>query len=99
MRAIDADAMIAEIEDYIDEYSEVDHNGLHNGKWCAMCEAKMLLKNAPTITPERPKAVWQYHNDEHGVWWGCGNCGKILRRPPHDKRFCSRCGAEMEREA
>lgn len=56
-----------------------------------------LIDKAPTIT--RPKAMWKYHNDEHGVWWGCGNCGKILRRPPNDKLYCSRCGAEMTREA
>ena len=60
-----------------------------------MC--RRLVEDTPTA--ERPRGVWKYHNDEHGVWWGCSECGKILRRPPNDKRFCSRCGAEMEREA
>lgn len=58
---------------------------------------KNIIEEAPTA--ECTRGVWQYHNDEHGVWWGCSECGKILRRPPNDKRFCSRCGAEMTREA
>ena len=35
--------------DFIDEYSEVDRNGLHNPKWCAMEEAKDVILNAPTV--------------------------------------------------
>lgn len=49
MRLIDADAVLAEIMDYIDEYSEVDGSGLHNPKWCAMEEAKDAILNAPTV--------------------------------------------------
>ena len=49
MRLIDADAVLAEIMDFIDEYSEVDGSGLHNPKWCAMEEAKDVILNAPTV--------------------------------------------------
>ena len=41
-------AAIAEIEDYIEEYSDVDpETGLHNPKWCAMEEAKDILVKLP----------------------------------------------------
>ena len=49
MRMIDADPVLAEIMDFIDEYSEVDENGLHNPKWCAMEEAKDVILNAPAM--------------------------------------------------
>lgn len=48
-RLIDAEAMLEEIRDYIDEYSLLDENGYHNGKWCAMKEAEDMLENAPTV--------------------------------------------------
>lgn len=45
---ISRSAAIAEIEDYIEEYSDVDpETGLHNPKWCAMEEAKDVLIKAP----------------------------------------------------
>ena len=43
-------------------------------------------------------AVWEYHHDEHGIWWKCTSCGKICRKNPREKRYCSRCGAEMKME-
>lgn len=49
MRLIDADPVLAEIMDFIDEYSEVDGSGLHNPKWCAMEEAKDVILNAPAM--------------------------------------------------
>lgn len=52
--------VIERIEEYIDEYSEVDANGWHNPKWCAMEEAKMVLEQAPFVyaVPIRPLARW-----------------------------------------
>lgn len=52
----------------------------------------------PDVRPNN-KAVWVYHHDEHGTWWGCAHCGKVCRKNPHDKRYCSRCGSEMRMEA
>ena len=40
------------IEEYIDEYDDLDQNGLHNLKWCAMCEAKIVLERLPSVQPE-----------------------------------------------
>ena len=48
----------------------------------------------------RPPAVWQYYtNDEGKARWKCSECGKVCRRDPRDKKFCSACGAEMRMEA
>lgn len=45
-------------------------------------------------------AKWIYYlNDEGKARWKCSKCGKICRRNPHDKRYCSWCGAKMEMEA
>ena len=46
---ISRSAAIAEIEEYIEEYSELDENGYHNLKWCAMEEAKETLLMMPAI--------------------------------------------------
>ena len=44
-------------------------------------------------------AVWVYYtNDEGRARWRCGNCGKLCRRNPHDKKRCSSCGAHMRME-
>jgi len=48
-RLIDADALMLKIKDYIEEYSEIDDQGLHNDKWCAMKETEMAINDAPTV--------------------------------------------------
>ena len=48
-RLIDADALMLKILDYIEEYSELDEDGLHNFKWCAMKEVEMAINEADTI--------------------------------------------------
>ena len=53
-RLIDADVLMLKILDYIDEYSDVDENGWHNLKWCAMKETEMAINDAPTIIPAEP---------------------------------------------
>lgn len=41
---------IAEIENYIEEYSELEPDtGYHNLKWCAMEEAKYALTMLPVV--------------------------------------------------
>ena len=42
------------------------------------------------------EAKWHYYtNDEGKARWKCTNCGKIVKRPPNDKKRCSICGAHM----
>lgn len=48
-RLIDADALMGVIQDYIEEYSNLDEDGMHNLKWCAMKETEMAINDAPTI--------------------------------------------------
>lgn len=49
-RLIDADALMGEIQDYIEEYSwYTDEHGFHSDKWCAMKETEMAINAAPTI--------------------------------------------------
>lgn len=43
-------------------------------------------------------AVWEYHHDEHGVWWRCSACGKLCRKNPREKNYCSHCGSAMKME-
>lgn len=51
-RLIDADALMLHIQGYIEEYDDdLDDNGYHSGKWCAMKEAEMVINDAPTIIP------------------------------------------------
>ena len=58
------------------------------------------LKNDALTLLRRSPAVWQYYtNDEGKARWKCSACGKICRRDPRDKRFCSACGAQMTMEA
>lgn len=49
MRLVNIDDAIKVIDEYIEEYSYVDENGLHTERWCAMQEAKMVLEDLPTV--------------------------------------------------
>ena len=43
---------------------------------------------------------WVYYtNDENKPRWKCSNCGKICRRDPYDKNYCSKCGSRNTKEA
>lgn len=57
--------------------------------------------NAVKNGDEWPKyAFWHYYrNEENRPRWKCSECGKICKRLPNDKRFCSWCGAKMRMEA
>ena len=46
---IDEKNLINRINEYIEEYSDVDENGYHNLKWCAMMEALEVIKQQPKI--------------------------------------------------
>lgn len=50
-RLIDADALGHKIREYTEEYGDIDENGWHSDKWCAMQEAKIAIEDAPTIIP------------------------------------------------
>lgn len=83
-------AAIAEIEEFIEEYSELDpETGYHNLKWCAMEEAKDVLTMLPAV--DAVPVV-------HGEWkWShggqCSECG--FHNSNFDYNYCPNCGAKM----
>ena len=91
-------AAIAEIEEYIEEYSDLDENGYHNLKWCAMEEARDVLSMLPAV--DAVPVV-------HGRWidipdkseWDqkmCSVCGDYFCC---QNNYCPACGAKMDGEA
>lgn len=52
------------------------------------------------MNKEAKFGVWKYEiDDENRARWRCDQCGKICHKHPHDKLYCSRCGAKMRMEA
>ena len=52
------------------------------------------------MTKEAKFGVWvYYYNDEGKARWKCSECGKVCKRNPYYKQYCSRCGAKMRMEA
>ncbi len=65
-------------------------------------KARELIERAPAEDARIVKrGFWIYRTDEAGRGrWVCGVCGHgVQYAPPNDRRFCYRCGAEMEMEA
>ena len=51
------------------------------------------------IVKEAKFGTWTYYrNDEGKARWKCDRCGKICKRNPHEKLYCSHCGAKMRME-
>lgn len=45
-------------------------------------------------------ATWVFYRvDNNEARWKCSSCGKVVRKNPHDKLFCSCCGRVMKMEA
>lgn len=62
-------------------------------------DAEIVEEAIALLKGEGETAVWKYYqNDEGRARWRCSNCGKICKRNPHDKRFCSICGRAMRME-
>lgn len=48
------------------------------------------------IMKEARFGTWQYYtNDENKARWKCSECGKIVKKLPYEKNYCSRCGAKL----
>ncbi len=86
-------AAIDALDEYIEEYSfDLDENGYHNPKWCAMQEAKMTIQRLPSA-------------ERRGRWDNgfCSVCGEEALTEWNDTggeyaftTFCPNCGAKME---
>ena len=52
------------------------------------------------VTKEARFGLWVYYvNDEGRPRWKCSECGKIVKRDPYEKLYCSRCGSRNQKGA
>jgi len=107
MRLIDADALIAEVEERICKECE-KRKGIKNGKLktiyqigdapcraCAVDDMQGYLEDAPTIDPVKHG---KWNCDKDGLVWCC-LCGFGKERSEdRPYNFCPNCGARMEGE-
>ena len=66
---IDADRLLLELYDLIDEFSELDENGLHNERWCGIMDSKGIIVNAPSIDIVFCKECTE-RDDDWCMYWG-----------------------------
>ena len=84
---ISRQAAIDALDEYIEEYSfDLDENGYHNPKWCAMQEAKMTIQRLPS-------AERRGHWVETDTYSKCSVCGLY---GVSDMNYCPNCGAKMK---
>lgn len=84
---------IAEIEEYLEEYSELEpETGYHNLKWCAMEEAKDALSMLPAVdaTPV-VHGRWEFCGDDYLV---CGICGARYYKKWLLQSYCTGVGSD-----
>ena len=94
---ISRQAAIDALDEYIEEYSfDLDENGYHNPKWCAMQEAKMTIQRLPSA--ER-RGRWEHLGHDE---WFCTACAHVITTEGSWERpwqkYCEECGARMEVE-
>lgn len=90
-------AAIDALDEYIEEYSfDLDENGYHNPKWCAMQEAKMTIQRLPSA--ERMGRWEDYSDDGYYECSVCGEAWTFIDGTPKDNNanYCPMCGARME---
>lgn len=87
MRAIDADALIAQMEADAEQMEEPIAKMF---AYAAISD----IKHAPTIEPQRKKGKWIHDGSKWKNRWICSECGHIWMFEP--ATFCDKCGAEME---
>ena len=94
---IDRQDTIDRINEYIEEYSEIDSDGNHSEKWCAMQEAKMTIENMPSAQPKaiRPKFVAEdrYRKDYFQTFPHCPKCNYELET---GDCYCRVCGCHID---
>ena len=92
--SISRQAAIDALDEYIEEYSfDLDENGYHNPKWCAMQEARMTILRLPSA--ERRGRWEDVEHAPNGLLYAtCSVCGK--RQTVEAVNYCGNCGARME---
>lgn len=96
----DKEYVLSELSDLLDEYSEMDENGLHDPKWCGVKEAYGVVKTAPPA--DRPQGEWIFKtvfpNDKSEFPMGylvCSVCGSHHSNST-PCNYCDNCGAKMK---
>lgn len=94
---ISRQAAIDALDEYIEEYSfDLDENGYHNPKWCAMQEARMTIQRLPSA--ER-RGRWIMKKDVTFPHMVCSECKKSFYGNIDEVwSYCPNCGARMEVE-
>ncbi len=86
MRLIDADVLMARLEERKDPFVSI-------GYLAGLCKAQEYIDEAPTIEPKKGK--WILPNDCVALYldeWICSNCTHLIS---HRHNFCPNCGAYM----
>lgn len=101
MRAIDADAIISQCEEYS---NLLKYDGTTDREWAVVKRIILIIKEQPTIEPERKNGKWLPDNNSvYEMRFVCSECkesqvvptiGFTKYKPIWD--FCPYCGARME---
>lgn len=82
MRLVDADALIAWTDNYYDSEK------------FTIAHFVNMIKDMPTIEPERKTGKWVLVTDGNGQHFICDHCGEW--RYHQNQKFCGECGAKIE---
>jgi len=93
--------ILSELSDLLEEYSELDENGLHDPKWCGVREAYGIVKNAPFA--DRPSAVdlSSVYSTAYKSGYEKGKADRPKGEWKHlkgDEWLCSECGHVIRTE-
>ena len=93
---ISRQAILGKIRDYIEEYSDLEPNGEHNLKWCAMREAEeVVLTEPPAQAEQRTEKRTGHWFDVGSLSCRCSECGCKNNK---ESNYCPECGAYMKGE-
>lgn len=107
MRPIDADALDARMYYEAFEKDSADQRW-DSGCWIRYKLFEKVLKEAPTVEPERETGKWLPHKEINREYmgsdlvsvrydyWFCDMCGYRVEEAQTMYKFCPHCGAKME---
>ena len=100
MRLVDADALIAQIEENICKPCIERKEDYHRVR-CRACQYGDEINDidsAPTIEPKKGKWRRRLVDCGFNADWHCSRCGWKTSLEEHGYNFCPNCGADMRGE-